>query len=377
MSTNIPSLTNYLKQSTVRMSVLLTRLANGLCLHSPFKRSTNLLTVYGHLLAKLFFSNGAFYTPENKPNVSFNMQPDSPLSDDPNGGTLNSRLSQFWKLLAVQAYSLGDTNSAFNTWHDEVWRSFDCRGNKEHIGMEDLYTLDQRLKAWKDWRYSDASSMLVLAGHNNDVSSNNGWISPVAVRVVKTIREEREKQQALPDRPTWAFYQWKYGYMSGLRPKPPLTVPDMLRHVLAQLVDQNKHVLEDDGAYGRICQALEGIAEAVQASKQATESKHTSAYESSRKAIEHAVLGVVGELGKDRTTWIVLDRLDEGKPNRTLGLQVLANLVKKAHVTVKVLVVTNFLDWGTSCKKEVNELAKDAKGNIVFFEWSEENRDLF
>lgn len=103
-------------------------------------------------------------------------------------------------------------------------------------------------------------------------------------------------------------------------------------------------------------------------------------YESYRKIVEQAVLGAVVEIGRERKTWVVLDHLDDGKlstqpDTRKLGLQVLANLVKTAPVTVKILVVFDRIGRGGG-EEEVKKLVEGSNRNIFYAEWEEERREF-
>lgn len=290
------------------------------------------------------------------------MQPDPNPSGEPKLETLDSRLSEVWKLLGINAYSIEDTNNAFKEWQHDVWDSINMKGYKQDMGKEDFDTLGKKSESWKNWCSSSTSSMLVLAGENKR-SPDYCWLSPVAVHMVQTIRAEQTKQEASPNRPTCAFHQCKNGdYHLGRK-----AAASMLGRVLAALLDQNKTVLDNDQKHSGIRQVLESFAGAVRDA--------TTSDESFRKAIENAMLGIVNELEKGTTIWIVLDRLDKlERGARSLMLQILTNLVKQAQVVIKVLVITDYSCWGPTCRKEVDELAKDGKGNLVLFRWQEEDR---
>lgn len=167
------------------------------------------------------------------------MQSNPPPSEKPNNESLDSRLSQVWELLGIKTYSPEDTDESFKYWQDEVMESLKYAIYQEDVGKKDFETLERSSKAWKSWRDSNVSGMLVLAGVNIDCYSTHGWLSPVALRIVKTLRErkqeEQEKETQGHNTSLYAFYKWRYH--SRLEPKlARISVPDALAQLLAQLV---------------------------------------------------------------------------------------------------------------------------------------------
>ncbi|KAJ6443245.1 LIM domain-containing protein [Purpureocillium lavendulum] len=214
--------------------------------------------------------------------------------------------------------------------------------------------------SYQEWRGSPCSRLLVLSGKNCVPRATHCWVSPVALDLAAKLEAD-----TAPNSDPSVFY------LLGRRDEE-----DTHLHVLSSLVYQllsiNKTGMRDEAQFRELWAALQRY-------KAASESSGGRVREVKR-ALEDAALRSLNMFGAGRTVWIVLDRVDRCRtapgPGATLSqkdrlalLRSMVCLVERAAATVKILAVSNRVDWRV--EEQEDELGQEREGSVVIRTFSQ------
>lgn len=277
------------------------------------------------------------------------------------------RLSVLRGLLGLPVYE-AKKNYELLLQYEEDHEYLTSNGNKklETMGMARIEEL-QKDQRWMDWRTSPESSLLFLAGYNHDVGFGQCWLSPAAIHLVKTMYNKPPS-----DAGVFAFY------ILGLRSKQQKDehLTEVLAHVLIQLLSQQLWALQDGDISDDLQAAFERYATVVATATE--DPKNTFRKPQNMEIVQTAALKVFNLFyhenpEKQKTVWIIIDRLDRVKEPPGRLLEVLEYLVANAKVKVKILAVVNGWDW-PDLRDVVRSLAEKRDEGVIVYEVEQTRR---
>ena len=265
------------------------------------------------------------------------------------------RLERIRELIGQKTYSRETELDLFRKYQRDVQADFDTNWtNLERMQGPLLQNFKNGI-IFQDWRQSQHSSLLIMAGYNNEsvYSSGKCWLSPIAL---DTITQLNEADQPDP----YAFY------ILGLRPDTEM-VQQVLSCLIIQLLNQNRGALQNEAVYAELNAELREYAKLLEESQQTTALSHALRIKDIKKAINKAkafieelsnkanailqkvALRVLNTFDPTKPVWIVLDRGDKCKAgafnHRKKLAKSLVYLVENAKVNVKILAIVNGYDW--------------------------------
>lgn len=270
------------------------------------------------------------------------------------------RLSVLRRLLGLKVYE-AKKNYELLLQYEKDHEYFTSIGNNKLETM-DITRFDKLKKdqGWEDWCSSSRSSLLFLTGYNNDSGFSQCWLSPAAIHLVKTMHNRQPS-----DTDVYAFYV--LGIQSHEHNDEHLT--QVLAHILVQLLSQQLRALQNGDIWDDLQIAFEQYATVVAASM--ADPKTTFRNPQNMKVVQTAALKVLNlfnqeNTDKQKTVWIIIDRLDRVKEPPARLLEVLEYLIENAEVIVKILTVVNGLDWPNLRALIPSLEAKRDEGVIVY-----------
>lgn len=212
-------------------------------------------------------------------------------------------------------------------------------------------------KNFQEWISIRKSRLLILSGRNEISDATNCWASPVALDLIGKLTATGPKMST----DVCAFCILKSSEGNH-------TFQGVLERLVHQLLMMNKQTLRDEGhlaeiradlgEYTRVRDSGDGIS-AVQG------------------PMEKLLLRVLNSFDKEKTVWIVLDRVDrcqtrgsERYAHRLALLHTLARLVQESRTLIKVLAVVNAVDWNVESLK--GQLCRREDGSVIVRTISEE-----
>ncbi|KAM0258111.1 hypothetical protein ACHAQJ_004016 [Trichoderma viride] len=246
-------------------------------------------------------------------------------------GQDSGRLYKIQTLLSLKTYSresefevLQKYQRDINAHLDQSWSSLELmRGPRL-----EAFEKDPKIQAW---RYSQRSCMLVLAGYNYGLDASVGkcWLSPVALDMITTMKETR------PGDP-YAFY------ILGHRESDPFH--HVLSCIIFQLLTPSHKALQNGAQYAELCAEIEEY----QAAKGETKARLNKGKPD--LILQKVALRILKMLDQNKTVWIILDRVDQCKPDsktkhRKNLMKSLVYLLENATVKIRILAVVNGHDW--------------------------------
>ncbi|UNI23974.1 hypothetical protein JDV02_009759 [Purpureocillium takamizusanense] len=210
--------------------------------------------------------------------------------------------------------------------------------------------------SYEEWRWSPSSQLLILSGKNYSRHTTHCWVSPVALDLAANFTASND-----PNTAACVFY------LLGRR-KEEDTYAHVMTFLTHQLLSVNKGPLQDKPQFDEMWSALNSYEAAV--------SSPSGDRHKIREKLRDAALRALNMFGAGKTVWIILDRVDQcrpephlitprnypGRDSRAL-LAALVYLVEQATVTVKVLTVVNRLDWAV--EEQLDEFGRSKEGSMV------------
>lgn len=263
-------------------------------------------------------------------------------------GQDDQRLELIRGLLNLEPYSLETAMTNLERHRGNVMAEFkNTYGYEPRPGNRLAVIMNE--SAFRSWRNSADSCILLLVGQNKVIQARHCWLSPIALDFVLDSQVPKVAD-------TCVFY------ILGVR-----DTDDTFEHVLSSLIYRllamNGPSLRDGSRYQELSAELHRYGKAR---------RTATGLRSVHEALGNLALRVLNMFDPSKTVWIILDRLDQCRGNESRNLhrktllRVLVKLVEDPNlkVRVRVLAVVNGVDWKPD--EERDELGQTKDGSIVF-----------
>ncbi|CAI6336221.1 unnamed protein product [Periconia digitata] len=250
-------------------------------------------------------------------------------------------------LLNVQEYQLESTLRIFDNYRRFIKPQFDNDRRRDRMTLERLYQVPE----YKAWRAPE-SSMLLLFGRNEQSreATRHSWLSPVLMEVAESLLTSEETTE--PGRNTQsATVIDSRNNIAFEDCNERSTLDGGLSRLIFQLLQRNPKLL-------RLAHDFDYVESHIAKSQNCSDGNHEVRVESLRDAL----LRIVNI--HHRTVHLIVNRPDQcngEEESCSEYLSVLAWLVQRATVELKILVVVKGEQWDYNRRKKELDVPADVE----------------
>ncbi|KAL4958494.1 hypothetical protein BDW69DRAFT_154166 [Aspergillus filifer] len=259
---------------------------------------------------------------------------------------INSKLFNIRESLGLGTYKMEDEIQRLRKYGTYLPK--DLSQNQDALARKQ----DDYLKSFRNenpifqsWRSSSHSRMLILSGYNQNHQFHQCWLSPIALHMIEGLLEKNDEP--------YAFYVLGHSDNDSLC--------RVLSCLIVQLLASNLHILNKEGQYSDLRDAVNGYKKARAEQTQAVEQVCW---------LERALVGVLNMFNPVTAVWIVLDRVDKCTPTSKYReskrlLKTLVRVIKATKVNVRVLAVVN--GWNLREEQYEDDLEETKTGTVEIY----------